>query len=117
MKITNKSGKLIGIGELTLLPGETETLPKDYEKNPVIQFFADTGRVELADDDAGKPAVQTPPPPPPLSPEDELKKVISGIKEMKREELDSLAKELGVEIEEKDTVPTLREKLIAFYQK
>lgn len=129
MKITNKSGKIIAIGELSLLPGDTQNLPKDFEGNPVIQFFANTGKVELIEEvEAQAPAAPPAPPVPPVTPpadpkttppsgaESEVEKVIAGIKEMKRAELDALAAELGIEVVAEDTVPTLKEKLIAFYQ-
>lgn len=48
MKITNTSGKIIGIGTLTLLPGATELLPKEFEENPVILGFAEKKLVKLA---------------------------------------------------------------------
>ena len=32
--ITNKSGKIIHLGSMMLLPGESGELPKAYENNP-----------------------------------------------------------------------------------
>lgn len=47
MRIKNIGGKIIRMGTLTLLPGETRVLPKDFENNPVIEHFADMGLVEF----------------------------------------------------------------------
>ena len=37
--ITNKSGKIIHLGSMMLLPGESGELPKAYENNPVVSFL------------------------------------------------------------------------------
>lgn len=118
MNITNKTGKIIAIGELVLLPGDTEILPKDFVENPVIKFFAETGRVELFENEA---EAEAPAPHVPAEEQshqaDDVEQMIAAVKEMRRAELDALAEELGIAIEEGDTVPTLKEKLIAYYQR
>ena len=35
MKIENIGNKIIGIGEVTVLPGETKEIPKAYETSPI----------------------------------------------------------------------------------
>lgn len=54
MKIKNIGGKIIGIGEVTVLPGETKEIPKMYETNPVLEVYKNRGIAELI----GKPAKQ-----------------------------------------------------------
>ena len=46
--ITNKSGKIIHLGSMMLLPGESGELPKAYENNPIVSFLEDRGVVEVA---------------------------------------------------------------------
>lgn len=46
--ITNKSGKIIHLGSMMLLPGESGELPKAYEKNLVVSFLEGRGAVEVA---------------------------------------------------------------------
>lgn len=46
--ITNKSGKIIHLGSMMLLPGESGELPKVYENNPVVSFLEGRGAVEVA---------------------------------------------------------------------
>lgn len=43
MTIRNDSSKIIGIGETSILPGETAECPKGYEKNPVIRKYIKNG--------------------------------------------------------------------------
>lgn len=42
--ITNKSGKIIHLGSMMLLPGESGELPKAYENNPIVSFLESRGR-------------------------------------------------------------------------
>lgn len=111
MKITNIGGKAIAIGSLSLLPGDTADLPKEFENNSVIQFFEDRGFVRLYSEP--QPAEE-----PKQDKRDGLTKeeVIEAIKNMKRGELDALAAQAGVEVTPDDTVPTLKEKLTAYYR-
>ena len=41
------AGKVIGIGAETILPGESKTVPKTYENNPVLRIYADKGFVRV----------------------------------------------------------------------
>lgn len=44
MKIENISnGKIIGIGEVSILPGQTEEIPKAYETSPVLEVYRRLG--------------------------------------------------------------------------
>ena len=43
--ITNKGNKILHVGSLMLLPEESHGLPKEYENNPVLDFFAKRGTV------------------------------------------------------------------------
>ena len=46
--ITNKSGKIIHLGSMMLLPGESGELPKAYENNPIVFFLESRGAMEVA---------------------------------------------------------------------
>lgn len=39
MKIENISNKIIGIGDITILPGEIKTIPVNYEHSPVLNVY------------------------------------------------------------------------------
>ena len=44
MKLTNISvGKIIGIGNVTILPGETKDIPEGYENNPIVEHYEKLG--------------------------------------------------------------------------
>lgn len=43
MKVKNNSGKVIGIQDTSILPGETGEIPKGYEKNPIVLKYIENG--------------------------------------------------------------------------
>lgn len=48
LKIENTSdGKIIGIGEVTVLPGEVATVPEAYEHNPILEVYKRTGMAKI----------------------------------------------------------------------
>ena len=52
MKIENISeGKIIGIGEVTVLPGESKDIPEAYETSPVLEVYKKCGFAKIT----GKP--------------------------------------------------------------
>lgn len=123
MNITNRGKKIINIGTLALLPGQTAPLPKEYEGNPVVGFFISRGTL-TADQPFQSAAAQAP-----LNDDAEAavraeaaakarerEDAIKAIKKMNRGELDAACAEAGIEVETGDTIPTLQEKLIAHIQ-
>jgi GH24 family phage-related lysozyme (muramidase) len=104
MRIKNLSGKTMGIGPLTLLPGAVETVPKEFESNPLIPYFVKIGRVEIVSGKAAQVSVS------------ESESNVAKVRKMKRAELESAASEHGIAVEETDTVVKLKEKLITCYR-
>lgn len=48
MKIRNISeGKIIGVGEVTVLPGETKEIPAAYETSPILEVYKKLGLAEI----------------------------------------------------------------------
>lgn len=48
MKIENISGgKIIGIGEVSILPGETKEVPKAYESSPILEIYRRKGFAKI----------------------------------------------------------------------
>ncbi len=48
MKIENISdGKIIGIGDVTVLPGEVKDIPKEYETSPILEVYKRCGLAKL----------------------------------------------------------------------
>ncbi len=47
--VTNQGNKIISIGSLILLPGETKPLPVEYEKSETLDFFQERGVVKISE--------------------------------------------------------------------
>ena len=48
MKLENISeGKVIGIGDVTILPGETKDIPKEFERSPVLEVYKNLGLASI----------------------------------------------------------------------
>lgn len=67
--ITNKGTKIISIGTVLLLPGETKPLPVEYEKSEILDFFQERGVIEISEEVAEESAE----PETPAEPETESK--------------------------------------------
>lgn len=49
MKIENISnGKIIGIGEVSILPGETKEIPEAYETSPILEIYRKAGFARIS---------------------------------------------------------------------
>lgn len=47
MKIENIGGKIIGIGEVTVLPGEMKDVPQAFEMSPILEVYKRMGVVRI----------------------------------------------------------------------
>lgn len=52
MKIENISSKIIGIGEVTVLPGKTEDVPVAFERSPILEIYKKANMAKIT----GKPS-------------------------------------------------------------
>ena len=95
MKIKNTCGKIINFGTLTLLPNEIGTLPKEFEKNPVIEAFVENDNITILEETKAKEAVELP----------------ENLEALKKDELVALCEKLGVTVVDTDTKAVLVEKI------
>lgn len=50
MKLENIGRKIIGIGEVTILPGETREIPKAYQTSPILEVYKNCGMARITGD-------------------------------------------------------------------
>lgn len=58
MLLKNNTGKIIGIGMESILPGETKECPVGYEKNPVVLQYVKNGTFEKIERAAAEPVTE-----------------------------------------------------------
>lgn len=104
MKIKNISGKVIGINNVVVLPGETKEIPSAYERSPILEVYRKTGMAtiignaktpkkspeEVAKAKAEAEEAKA------IEAEELRKKRLASVSKLSEEELATLAEELGI---------------------
>lgn len=106
IKMTNLSEKVIGVGEVTVLPGETKEVPIAFETSPILEVYKNMGLVSLS----GKPTAAT-------KAAAEKKAKLDGLKDTSDEEVAALAQELGINPAECKDLADVRKKVKAALSK
>lgn len=125
IKMTNLSEKVIGVGEVTVLPGETKEVPIAFETSPILEVYKNMGLVSLS----GKPTAATKAAAKKKAEEDkakaeaeakaaaEKKAKLDGLKDASDEEVAALAQELGINPAECKDLADVRKKVKAALSK
>ena len=125
IKMTNLSEKVIGVGEATVLPGETKEVPRAFETSPILEVYKNMGLVSLS----GKPTAATKAVAEKKAEEDkakaeaeakaaaEKKAKLDGLKDASDEEVAVLAQELGINPAECKDLADVRKKVKAALSK
>ncbi len=125
IKMTNLSEKVIGVGETTVLPGETKEVPRAFETSPILEVYKNMGLVSLS----GKPTAATKTAAEKKAEEDkakaetevkaaaEKKAKLDSLKDASDEEVAALAQELGINPAECKDLADVRKKVKAALSK
>lgn len=125
IKMTNLSEKVIGVGEVTVLPGETKEVPIAFETSPILEVYKNMGLVSLP----GKSTAATKAAAEKKAEEDkakaeaeakaaaEKKAKLDGLKDASDEEVAALAQELGINPAECKDLADVRKKVKAALSK
>ena len=125
IKMTNLSEKVIGVGEVTVLPGETKEVPIAFETSPILEVYKNMGLVSLS----GKSTAATKAAAEKKAEEDkakaeaeakaaaEKKAKLDGLKDASDEEVSVLAQELGINPAECKDLADVRKKVKAALSK
>lgn len=125
IKMTNLSEKVIGVGEATVLPGETKEVPRAFETSPILEVYKNMGLVSLS----GKPTAATKAVAEKKAEEDkakaeaeakaaaEKKAKLDSLKDASDEDVAALAQELGINPAECKDLTDIRKKVKAALSK
>lgn len=125
IKMTNLSEKVIGVGEVTVLPGETKEVPIAFETSPILEVYKNMGLVSLS----GKSTAATKAAAEKKAEKDkakaeaeakaaaEKKAKLDGLKDASDEEVAVLAQELGINPAECKDLADVRKKVKAALSK
>jgi hypothetical protein len=125
IKMTNLSEKVIGVGEVTVLPGETKEVPIAFETSPILEVYKNMGLVSLS----GKSTAATKAAAEKKAEEDkakaeaeakaaaEKKAKLDSLKDASDEDVAALAQELGINPAECKDLADVRKKVKAALSK
>lgn len=125
IKMTNLSEKVIGVGEVTVLPGETKEVPIAFETSPILEVYKNMGLVSLS----GKSTAATKAAAEKKAEEDkakaeaeakaaaEKKAKLDSLKDASDEDVAALAQELGINLAECKDLADVRKKVKAALSK
>ena len=125
IKMTNLSEKVIGVGEATVLPGETKEVPRAFETSPILEVYKNMGLVSLS----CKPTAATKAVAEKKAEEDkakaeaeakataEKKAKLDSLKDASDEDVAALAQELGINPAECKDLADVRKKVKAALSK
>ena len=125
IKMINLSEKVIGVGEATVLPGETKEVPRAFETSPILEVYKNMGLVSLS----GKPTAATKAVAEKKAEEDkakaeaeakataEKKAKLDSLKDASDEDVAALAQELGINPAECKDLADVRKKVKAALSK
>ena len=125
IKMTNLSEKVIGVGEVTVLPGETKEVPIAFETSPILEVYKNLGLVSLS----GKSTAATKAAAEKKAEEDkakaeaeakaaaEKKAKLDSLKDASDEDVAALAQELGINPAECKDLADVRKKVKAALSK
>lgn len=125
IKMTNLSEKVIGVGEVTVLPGETKEVPIAFETSPILEVYKNMGLVSLS----GKSTAATKAAAEKKVEEDkakaeaeakaaaEKKAKLDSLKDASDEDVAALAQELGINPAECKDLADVRKKVKAALSK
>ena len=112
VKLTNNSAKVIGIGNITVLPGETKDVPDDFERSPILEVYKNLGLITLT----GKPKTAQKSEEE-IKAEAEKKAKLDSLKDASDEDVAALAQELGINPAECKDQADVRKKVKATLSK
>lgn len=113
MKVQNIGGKIVSIGNVTILPGETKPVPDSYASNAAVDCLVEHKNIKLIRDEKKEPPasqVQPGEDKPGEEGDGGGKKPLS---RMNKAELVEECRKLNIEVSEEDTKDTLAEKIRA----
>nr|WP_314098042.1 hypothetical protein [uncultured Lachnoanaerobaculum sp.] len=116
IKIKNISEKIIGIGDVIILPEETKEVPALFERSPILEIYKEMGLVTMS----GKPTAEV------VIPETaeaegmsdaDRKAKLDSLKDASDEDVASLANELGINPADCKDLADVRKKVKAALSK
>ena len=116
VKLKNISEKIIGVGDVIILPEETKEIPAVFERSPILEIYKEMGLVTMSGKPTSEVVVTETAEAEGMSDADKKTKLDS-IKDASDEDVASLAKELGINQADCKDLADVRKKVKAALSK
>lgn len=124
MKVQNIGGKIVSIGNVTILPGEVKPVPDSFMNNAAVACLVEHNNIMLIrsekkepvtaqSEPSEEPPAKDPPVEAPPAKEDDGEGDKKPLSRMNKAELVEECRKLGIEVSPDDTNPVLVEKIKA----
>lgn len=116
VKLKNISEKIIGVGDVIILPEETKEVPAVFERSPILEIYKEIGLVTMSGKPTSEVVVTETTEAEGMSDADKKTKLDS-LKDASDEDVASLAKELGINPADCKDLADVRKKVKAALSK
>lgn len=116
VKLKNISEKIIGVGDVIILPEETREIPAVFERSPILEIYKEMGLVTMSGKPTSEVVVTETVEAEGMSDADKKTKLDS-LKDASDEDVASLAKELGINPADCKDLADVRKKVKAALSK
>lgn len=116
VKLKNISEKIIGVGDVIILPEETKEIPAVFERSPILEIYKEMGLVTMSGKPTSEVIVTETSEEAGMSDADKKTKLDS-LKDASDEDVASLAKELGINPADCKDLADVRKKVKAALSK
>lgn len=116
VKLKNISEKIIGVGDVIILPEETREIPAVFERSPILEIYKEMGLVTMSGKPTSEVVVTEMAEAEGMSDADKKTKLDS-LKDASDEDVASLAKDLGINPADCKDLADVRKKVKAALSK
>ena len=116
VKLKNISEKIIGVGDVIILPEETKEIPAVFERSPILEIYKEMGLVTMSGKPTSEVVVTETAEAEGMSDADKKTKLDS-LKDASDEDVASLAKDLGINPADCKDLADVRKKVKAALSK
>lgn len=116
VKLKNISEKIIGVGDVIILPEETREIPAVFERSPILEIYKEMGLVTMSGKPTSEVVVTETAEAEGMSDADKKTKLDS-LKDASDEDVASLARELGINPADCKDLADVRKKVKATLSK
>lgn len=117
IKVKNISEKIIGVGDVTILPDESKEIPVAFERSPILEIYKEIGLINITGKLTSTEPIISNSDTDGFITDEERKTKLDSLKDASDEDVAALAKELGINPADCKDLADVRKKVKAALSK